>query len=284
MRNPAVDGREVDEHAALVERARRLTGIKERSALISDGLQALIAQSGAPNGLRGSAAVSPSRGLRGAGARSDLAGGDVVDRTRLSFTGAREVDAARSGRARIATVKRVSAPTLQEHITGWFRAWGVKPTPVTVVVNPRLRRSFGRSRPTEGLIELRPDVLTGPKKRLIETLCHEAAHLAVFSEGAGGRPHGSEWRHLMSLAGYDPVALSEWRCRVSSTKPPRPRNASGRTHAEGSRAEVFDHFCPVCHMVRTAKRPVGSWRCASCVRAGLTGTLHIEKRKATKGA
>ena len=178
-------------------------------------------------------------------------------------------------------VKNVPSRILQQRIAELFRAWGIEPIDINVVVNPRLRRSLGRSRPTDRVIELRPDVLTGPKKRLFETLCHEAAHIAVFQRVNRARPHGPEWRHLVSSVGCNPRVAKA--CRVPSSNPPAARNATGRQYAKANQAtEVFDHSCPVCHMVRTAKRPVRFWRCASCVQVGLPGTLLIEKRESGK--
>jgi ribosomal protein L37AE/L43A len=47
---------------------------------------------------------------------------------------------------------------------------------------------------------------------------------------------------------------------------------------------LYEHRCPVCQTSRSARRPVGRWRCAACAEAGLDGRMVIIKRKGRAGA
>ena len=161
-------------------------------------------------------------------------------------------------------------------IPTWFQSWGLRSSPpVNIAVNNRLRRTRGRAMLREGLIEVRPDLISGSRQNLLETLCHEAAHIAVFYTHANARPHGREWRELVMAAGFEPRVQQIAECRL-----PRAKAMSERTHRSTLERAVcvFDHRCPVCQMLRTAKRPVPHWRCAECVDLGLRGELLISAR------
>ena len=152
----------------------------------------------------------------------------------------------------------------------WIVVFGVSPAmpPPDVWVNSHLRRALGRCVLATGRIDIRPDVASGRLSRLREVLCHELAHLAVHRlHGDRARPHGPEWRGLMAAAGFAPAASAR-TCTVR-----RRMNTRTRTN----RHSRFEHRCPVCQMVRSARRPVRSWRCASCVAAGLTGVLMVTR-------
>src|SRR5262245_18580038 len=138
---------------------------------------------------------------------------------------------------------------MHEACRAWFAAFGMSPlpSPPDVWVNPRLRRALGRCVLATGRIHVRPDVASDRLSRLREVLCHELAHLAVYRlHGDRARPHGPEWRRLMAAAGFSAVALAR-TCIVR-----RPMNT--RTHTNGHAR--FEHRCPVCQMVRLARRPV----------------------------
>lgn len=136
-----------------------------------------------------------------------------------------------------------------------------------VRVNPRLRRARGRCVPASRTVELRPDVTTGSANELRRVFCHELAHLAVHRlYGPSAKPHGQEWRALMQAAGYPPVASL---CRVITGQGADRRLSSSQ----------FEHRCPVCQMVRLARRRVSAWRCANCVAAGLPGELIVTRQK-----
>lgn len=152
----------------------------------------------------------------------------------------------------------------QRLLQQWSHRWGVPGLEfaVAVTVSGRLRRSLGRCHPNRGTIDLRPDVLSAPRKTFDAVLCHEAAHIAGFLlHGRTVRPHGPEWAALVTAAGFDPVV----RMGPPSIKPHRPRPPGYR----------FEHRCPVCQTTRLARRRMRGWRCAECVEAGLDGAMEI---------
>ncbi len=161
-----------------------------------------------------------------------------------------------------------------DKIEEWFDLWRVRSVGnIELIINPLLRRSRGRCDVGRSRIEIREDLMLGPRKELLETLCHEAAHIATFQlHGAEARPHGPEWRELMVAAGYEPQTERLAECRVV-----RGDEQLQSEHPAKERI-VFDHLCPVCQTVRTAKRTVRQWRCAECVNAGLEGTMIISRR------
>lgn len=162
----------------------------------------------------------------------------------------------------------------QRLIVELARTWNVprEALDVEFVVNPRLRRAVARFLRKSRTIELGPRFFE-ESPRHEEILCHELAHAAVdFVYGTRAKAHGSEWRRLVEAAGYRPATQAVFAPRAS-------RVASGtvaKTRRSSSGA-VYVHRCPVCQMVRRAKRPVPQWRCAACVAAGLAGTLQITK-------
>ena len=139
---------------------------------------------------------------------------------------------------------------------------------VTLVANRRLTRTVARFKRRERVIELGLRFFEQPAKHE-EILSHEFAHAAVaFVHGPSPRPHGPEWRRYVSLAGFEPAA------RATRSVPSAGVTVRRRAVAK---AAVYVHRCPVCQMVRRAKRPVPQWRCAACVAAGLPGVLVIER-------
>jgi SprT protein len=156
------------------------------------------------------------------------------------------------------------ASQLLLYVRRWTRLWGVRGLDRHLCIewSPRLRRSLGRAFPDHDLVRLSPALLSAPRSRLLETLCHELAHLAVRRlHGYHRRPHGPEWSRLVRAAGFPPHA----QARGMETGPPRLR------------ATRYLHRCEVCHARRVARRPVRRWRCAECVAAGLDGKLEIVK-------
>ena len=177
------------------------------------------------------------------------------------------------GRRKKATVAQGSARArrvMRRAFNRWQRLFGLPAgsPPPPVSINPRLRRALARCLLAAGTIELRPDVAAGQHRRLLEVLCHELAHLAVYrAHGSSARLHGPQWRALMSAAGFQPVPASSM-CTVL---------APIRRHVHKNLPLRFEHHCPVCQMVRIARRAVPAWRCASCVSAGLPGILTVKR-------
>ena len=172
---------------------------------------------------------------------------------------------------------RLLISVAQELASAW-RAAGYPlsvPALPSLKVNGRLTRSLGRYSGDLSVIELRADVARWPARRLRPLLIHELAHAAVLQRhGTSVRPHGREWQSLMKCAGVQVAAQAMAGCRpwVKSggrSVPARPSSASLAVSSQ------YEHRCPVCHMVRLAKRPVPRWRCRDCVNAGLEGRLII---------
>lgn len=176
------------------------------------------------------------------------------------------------------------AVTVGEHdftqrIRGWARRWGVPGLESRVIVelSTRLRRSLGRCVPAKRVVRLNARLLEAPEDLLVEVLCHEVAHVAVY-ELVGRkryRPHGPEWMDLMRKAGFQPRVRMDPSTLPSSLD---PRHSSRDTRHSTLVTRRFEHRCPVCQAVRFARRRVPQWRCARCLRAGLDGELVITDR------
>jgi predicted SprT family Zn-dependent metalloprotease len=154
-------------------------------------------------------------------------------------------------------------------LASWARVWHLPglENRIDVIFGPRLQRALGSCDAARGIIRLNPVFKTGSRHEILETLCHEAAHIAVFEAfGKHCRPHGEEWRQLVLAAGFEPKVV----LRI------RGDNQTPRLRAPAQ--EIYEHRCPICQLVRVAARPVRRWRCAACVEAGLDGGMIITKR------
>jgi predicted SprT family Zn-dependent metalloprotease len=159
---------------------------------------------------------------------------------------------------------------LRSLITKWGALWGVPDleSGISVTFSGRLKKSLGRCRPSLGRITLRSDLQNENSSRLVEVLCHEAAHVAAYKLfGSAAAPHGPEWRSLVTQAGFEP--------HVRTAGP----SAEQRAPSEGPPTLAYEHRCPVCHTVRYARRPVSRWRCAECLDTGLPGELVITRHR-----
>jgi SprT protein len=143
----------------------------------------------------------------------------------------------------------------------YFSLWGCSylASSVAIQFSGRLKSSLGRTRVDVHKVSLNPLLTSANEKLLDEVLCHELAHIAIYERfGASVKPHGPEWTALVRQAGFEP----RLRHGVTGKMPP---TATRR----------FEHLCPVCQIVRYAKRSMTQWRCESCVDAGLEGKLLI---------
>lgn len=157
---------------------------------------------------------------------------------------------------------------MRRWIRKWTRLWGCPELGqiARVSFDRSLKRSLGRARLARDEVILHESLRMAPDEVLREVLCHEMAHLATHRlHGAAVRPHGAEWRDLVSAAGYPPRARAELGIPIPGVRG-RPR------------ARDWEHRCPVCQSVRFAGRPMGQWRCAECLDAGLCGDLIITSR------
>jgi predicted SprT family Zn-dependent metalloprotease len=132
-------------------------------------------------------------------------------------------------------------------------------------------KTLARCAPEKARIRLSPAVLQRAPDDLASVLCHEAAHVAVAAlHGRQCRPHGPEWAALVRAAGFEPQTSAAVSAAAASA---RPRRA----------ALVYEHRCPVCQMVRLARRPVAGWRCTACLSLGLDARLEITRRRPAAG-
>jgi predicted SprT family Zn-dependent metalloprotease len=138
------------------------------------------------------------------------------------------------------------------------------PREIDVVFSERLQSRLGRATPLTGKVALHIALAGAPRALLREVLCHEAAHVAVFwRHGENRRPHGPEWAKLVREAGYEP------RKTLEAALPGMSSRRVG--------ARRYEHLCPVCQVIRVAKRPMARWRCQACVESGLSGSLEIRR-------
>ena len=155
-------------------------------------------------------------------------------------------------------------------IASWARAWNIAGIGdrITIIASSRLRNSVANCDPQNRLIRVRTDLFGGTRERLLETICHEMAHIAVHRlYGRSAKPHGPEWRSLIIAAGFEP------RLRI-----PPERPAAGPDSPENKiKARSYEHRCQVCQATRRAKRPVTRWRCSACKAIGLDGRMLITR-------
>lgn len=171
----------------------------------------------------------------------------------------------------------------------WCLLWndGALLSAVHISFSRHLRRSLGRAVMTrvgqdepKMRVTLNASLEGAPEPLLLEVLCHELAHIAAWraahNAGIAIRPHGNQWQQLVSMTGQIP-RLGHCGSRRSPDRQQRVAELGGR-----GAHRLVRHTCPVCHMVRDAKRAVRKWRCAACFSAGLAGILDIELIETSK--
>ena len=148
----------------------------------------------------------------------------------------------------------------------WARIWRVPELrdASKVQFNPRLTRTVARWVLAPRCLEVGCRFFHLDRNQTA-ILCHEYAHAAaVLRFGPGVRPHGPEWRHFVTAAGFEPVTRHR-RMQPTVRSPSQKRLAPLR----------FEHSCPICHSVRFGSRKMARWRCTQCVQDGLPGVLRI---------
>ena len=161
-------------------------------------------------------------------------------------------------------------PQLSTLMGTWMSLWELPGLEegIRVSFSPRMRRSLGRCAQERGRITLHSALRSGPRTRLAEVLCHEAAHVAAYVlYGRSVRPHGPEWAGLVAQIGFTPA-----------TREPGLEGRRTSPHAQRSSRLEYEHRCTVCQAVRLARRPVPRWRCADCAAAGLSGEMTVTRR------
>ncbi len=97
---------------------------------------------------------------------------------------------------------------LRDDLLAWCSLWNVSTLvpEISVTISRRMSSSLGRASYTRQSIGLQHTLLDPTATELLrEVLCHEAAHLAAYRlHGKTIRPHGSQWKSLLSAAGYPP--------------------------------------------------------------------------------
>jgi SprT protein len=158
---------------------------------------------------------------------------------------------------------------LDAALEGWARVWRVPELRriIRYEFSGRLRGSLGRCHQGTGRVRLNEALLASDNRELLfETLCHEAAHVAVWRlYGPRTKPHGAEWKRLLVLAGYASRATIP-AAEVNGLKP----------SSRGVR-QLYEYRCAVCEMVHTARRKNSRWRCRVCLNAGRSGHLTIKR-------
>ena len=179
----------------------------------------------------------------------------------------------------VAELDALQIDALHSLLERWATLWRVPDLAKSVGLrsSTRLRRSLGNYRASRQQITLAAWLLDESCRALLEeVLCHEAAHAAVhLSRPRAGRwrwgrvrtvrPHGPEWRAFMEAAGHAP------RVRIPESLMPN----AVRVAMSASRR--WEHRCPVCQATRMARTRVIRWRCRTCVEAGRSGRLVIER-------
>jgi predicted SprT family Zn-dependent metalloprotease len=160
-----------------------------------------------------------------------------------------------------------SIALIQFHaLSKWAAIWCTPELPVRVEVafSSRMTKSLGRARPLTGKILLNSKLRLAPCGLLLEVLCHEAAHVAVFlKHGLQAKPHGAEWRELVGLAGYQPMTSLHCGLMDYDAKP----RASVRP------AKLHRYRCPVCQEDFFVRKKSSRLCCGPCFDAGISEPL-----------
>ncbi len=140
---------------------------------------------------------------------------------------------------------------------------------VRIEISGRLRTSIGLCYPERSLIRLHPVVRKLDEPVFLEILCHELAHVAVHRHfGRACQPHGREWSNLVETAGFN-----------ARTRLPQGTIFTTPEQRATRKTVLWHHRCPRCKAARTARRPVYTWRCATCRTYGHSGKLEIEREE-----
>lgn len=130
----------------------------------------------------------------------------------------------------------------------------------------RMTRLIAKTYPARRVIRVSTLALRMQPADVRLVMWHESAHIVVFKRyGARARPHGEEWRSLLTSADLKAhVRIADQQQRSIAIMEPK----------EASRSIVYR--CPVCQAVAYARRKMPRWVCAVCRNNGLSGELVVE--------
>lgn len=155
---------------------------------------------------------------------------------------------------------RSTEPKLSEADIGKLSTWAILwkvpglEERVQIRFSKRMYRTLGRYLPGRHEIRLAAFLTeSGWEDLYNEVLCHEAAHAACYERfGWNGRPHGKEWKALMSDAGFVPrarlpqspalrdVVLARQTARTKSRKTRKRPQRRRRAGAWERLRQIFD--------------------------------------------
>ncbi|MCP4478218.1 MAG: SprT family zinc-dependent metalloprotease [Planctomycetaceae bacterium] len=141
-----------------------------------------------------------------------------------------------------------------------------KHQPFCVEWSPRLKRNLAVTYPKRNIIRVSTDLALPENQHLLpEVLTHEIAHLEAYRlVQSTERPHGATWQKIVRSEGFEPRTSL---MLAKSLQSPHPNSQ-----------EVHLHTCPTCTQTRIAKKPMKTWRCEDCLKAGLDGRLQIKRK------
>ncbi len=172
----------------------------------------------------------------------------------------------------IVAIGTANANRLAKAARHWSGLWGFPGLfdEILICCNYRLTRTVARHDRVKKIVEVGQPFFS-LRSRRAEVLCHELAHACVdrMVAAAKAKTHGPEWASLMKLAGYQPSATI-----TLCDRPPKDTITIARRASR-----VYAHRCPVCQVVRTARRPMRHWACAFCGVLGEAGRLVTERWK-----
>jgi len=155
---------------------------------------------------------------------------------------------------------------LSRAIAKWARVWNLPglARSVTAAFSTRMRRSLGSAHRQSGSVRINSRLAVGHPGLLLETLCHEVAHIAAFRlHGKKAKPHGPEWRALVLAAGYKPTTMMFCRRIERANECPAARKA------------LFKYLCVTCQSPYIGRRKDSRLRCGRCLDMGLSGILRL---------
>lgn len=168
----------------------------------------------------------------------------------------------------VATSKGAAFHLVHAEISRCLHVWDLSDADfnpgIRTIFSSRMSRSLGRTYPARSRVHLSARLAEpGAEDLLAEVVCHELAHLAAYvATDHRPKPHGREWRALLTAVGHQPRLSIPVDLPNSGPKTVKP-------------APHYDHRCEVCHRSWSYSTPRRQLRCPTCQDAGLSGHLII---------